>query len=43
MYAAFAAHLILLDFITLIIFGEGTNYAAPHYAAFSSLLSLHPF
>jgi hypothetical protein len=34
-------HLILLDLIILIIFGVSTSYEAPHYAVFSSLLSLH--
>jgi hypothetical protein len=34
-------HLILLDLITIIIFGESTNYEAPYYAIFSSPLLLH--
>jgi hypothetical protein len=37
-----SAHLIF-NFIILIILGEEyTNYEAPHYAVFSTLLSLHP-
>jgi hypothetical protein len=36
------AHLILLDFIILIMLGEEYNHAAPRYAAFSTLPSLHP-
>jgi hypothetical protein len=39
--ATCTAHLILLNFIILIIFGESTSYEAPHYAVFSNLLSLH--
>jgi hypothetical protein len=36
------AHLILLDFIILIILVKNTNYEAPRYAAFFTLPSLHP-
>jgi hypothetical protein len=35
------AHLILLDFIILVTFGEGRSYEAPHYAIFSNLMLLH--
>jgi len=42
MRATFPAHLILLDLITLIMFGEAYIYEAPHYAVFSSLPSLPP-
>jgi hypothetical protein len=36
------AHLILLDFITLIILGvKSTSYEAPQYEVFSNLLSFH--
>jgi hypothetical protein len=35
-------YLILLDFIILIKLGASTNYAAPRYAVFSTLPSLHP-
>jgi hypothetical protein len=35
-------HLILPDLIILIILANSTSYEAPHYAAFSNLLSLHP-
>jgi hypothetical protein len=42
MRATFPAHLIHLDFINLIILVKSTNYAAPHYAVFSVLLSVHP-
>jgi hypothetical protein len=38
MYAACPTHLILLDLITLVTFG--TNYEAPHYALFPSVLTL---
>jgi len=36
------AHLILLDFITLITFGKSLNYEGPHYALLSSLQPLPP-
>jgi hypothetical protein len=36
------AHLILLDSIILIMFGEGSSYEAPHYAVSANLPSLHP-
>jgi hypothetical protein len=35
------AHLIVLNLVTLILFGE-TSYEAPHDAVFSSLPPLHP-
>jgi hypothetical protein len=35
-------YLILLDMITLTTFEKKTNYGAPYYAVFSSLLSFHP-
>jgi hypothetical protein len=35
------AHLILLDLIILVMFGESTSYEALHYAFFSNLPSLH--
>jgi hypothetical protein len=37
MHAKFNAHLILIDFITLITFYEGKIYEAPYYAVFSRL------
>jgi hypothetical protein len=41
--ATFPVHLILLDFIILIILDEkSTGCEAPHYAVFSSLLPFHP-
>jgi hypothetical protein len=36
------AHLTVLDFIALIIFGEKQNNEAPHYAVFFIPLSLPP-
>jgi hypothetical protein len=41
MCATCPIHLILLDLIILIIFGEDTIYEALHYAVFCNLLSLH--
>jgi hypothetical protein len=38
MFATFPAHLILLDFISVVIFGEGTNFGAPHYTVLSIVL-----
>jgi hypothetical protein len=35
-------HLILLDLIILIMFGDDTSYEAPHYAVSSNLPPLHP-
>jgi hypothetical protein len=35
MHASFLAHLLLLDLITLIIFGKEYKYEAPHYTVFS--------
>jgi hypothetical protein len=40
MHVTCPAHLILLDFINLIIYGKSISYEAPHYAIFSNLLSL---
>jgi hypothetical protein len=42
MHATCPSHLVLLDLITLIIFGEDYNYGAPHYAVFLRPLSLPP-
>jgi hypothetical protein len=46
MHATLPAHLIILDLITLTLFGKAqpTNYEALHYVIFSNLLSLleHP-
>jgi hypothetical protein len=37
MFVTCSAHLTLLDLITLIPFGEVTNYEAPHYVSFRDL------
>jgi hypothetical protein len=37
-HATSLTHLILTDLIIQAIFGEGTNYKAPHYAVISSYL-----
>jgi hypothetical protein len=42
MLATCPAHLILLALITLKHWAKSTNHAAPYYAAFFYLLSLHP-
>jgi hypothetical protein len=41
MRATYHAHLILLDLINR-RFGEKYNHGAPHFAVFSTILSLHP-
>jgi hypothetical protein len=40
--ATYSAHLILHDLITLMQAGACTNYEAPHYVVFRSLLLLSP-
>jgi hypothetical protein len=41
MCATWYLHQILFDSAILILFGEESNYEAPHYAIFSGLLSLY--
>jgi len=36
------AHFFLIDLVTLLVTGESTNHAAPHYALFCSLPFLPP-
>jgi hypothetical protein len=42
MFATCPAHFILHNLIVLIILVKSTNHAAPRYAVFSTLPSLHP-
>jgi hypothetical protein len=39
--ATCSAHIILFDFISLIILGKGTNHEAPRYAVYPNLPSRH--
>jgi hypothetical protein len=42
MRARYIVHLILIDFITVIIFGVEYKFDIPYYALFSTLLLLPP-